>query len=103
MAMPKNRISTAVIHEVYCDLWGYTENWIDAIFDAIAGFRKCETQDVCELYKNIACMAVRFQSTDQSRVERVRSILRRLTALAEADLHRRGETADQIQYSLRIG
>lgn len=75
-------ITESIIYEAYFDLWGFSMNWIKAIQDKLLDFSEPSQGDNCEAYTCEACMAVRFQSTDKSRVEQAKGLFRRLAALA---------------------
>lgn len=76
-------ISETTIYEAYFDLWGFSVNWIKAIQDKLLDFANPGDGEECEAYTCEACMAVRFRSLDQKRVERAKGLFKRLAALAK--------------------
>lgn len=77
----KDRISVTLKYEMYVDLWGHTLAWIETIQNALHEF--CDTHtDECESYTCPACMAIRFTSTDSSRIVKAERIFKRLSNLA---------------------
>lgn len=75
-------ISESITFEAYFNLWGFSMNWINTIQEKLLDFSEPSKGDNCEAYTCDACMAVRFQSTDKSRVESAKKLFKRLAMLA---------------------
>lgn len=90
-------ISDSITYEAYFDLWGFSVNWIKAIQDKLLDFAEPSQGDSCEAYSCEACMAVRFQSTDQNRVTRAKALFRQMVALARSTY----EEGESVVYARR--
>jgi len=96
----KRRVSEAIIYEAYFDLWGFSLDWINRICGELLNFAIPSKGDECEAYRNEACMAVRFQSTNWKRVERAKQIFKPLEAEASREMRNK---AGGVQYQVMCG
>lgn len=66
----------SIIYEAYFDLWGYTGDDIGNIQDAIMDFANVDEE--CESYSCPACMAIRFRSDKEQRVDEAIKLFKKL-------------------------
>ncbi|MEN6379727.1 MAG: hypothetical protein ABFD15_09135 [Methanofastidiosum sp.] len=74
-------ISITTNYEVYVYLYGYSMGWINTIQNAVLDYS--QKDEDAEAYTCSACMAVRFTSTDKSRVGKLCAKVNSLLALAK--------------------